>query len=341
MTERTVEIITLPVADEWPHPPGPEPLWQESVVLTWQDIDHGVGGFFRIGHHPNRGLGVCTFGVVARDGPWFARSRLHIPVSPEDRFADGFSIDGFLTARFADGFSRWTARDEDCEVDLHVTDRHPLYDAWALAGLKGAFRDKFASQHTEVAGTVTGTVRIGDRFWTINGYGFRDHSWGVRNHDDPATALTNLVWFVGSFGDDLVVSACEAITRSGGRFSTGFVICDGRIERPTIRDLSVEVNLDGISTRGARCQIETQRLGRLDLVVEGFGNVVMGMECEPGREQEYLEIGMPGRMRCGGRVGGAHISTMFNARAGTSAPAVLFGATFAQGVSQPPRWYPS
>jgi hypothetical protein len=341
MSKGPVEIVELPVEDEWPHEPGPGPLWQESVVLTWQDISQSIGGFFRIGHHPNRGVGICTFGIVSGEGPSFNRSRPHIPITETDRFQGGFSIDGFLTARFAASSSRWTARDDDCGLDLEVVNVHPQYDTWALAGLTGPFRDKFASQHTEVAGKVTGSVRMGSRTWMIDGFAYRDHSWGVRNHDDPATQLANFVWLVGSFGPDLVIAACETATRSGGRFNTGFVIRDGVIERPVIRDICYVVEFDGLSMRGARCRIETPSLGTFDLDIEGFGNVLMGMQCEPGREDEYLEVGMPGRMRWNDRVGGVHVSTMLNARSANQAPALLFGASSQAGPYDRPRWSPS
>jgi hypothetical protein len=336
-----MEIIELPVEDEWPHKPGPERLWQESVVLTWQDIGSSIGGFFRIGHSPNRGVGICTFGIVSPGGPCFSRSGPNIPLLAADRFTNGFEIDGFLKAQFSDGSSHWTAHDSDCDLDLRVTDVHPQYDTWALSGLKNAFRDKFASNHTEVAGHITGTLRLGDKTWNIDGFAYRDHSWGVRDHSDPAAALANLFWLVGSFGKDLVICACETVSRTAKRFNTGFVIRDGVIDRPTVRDISFNVELDGISVRGARCLIETERLGSFDLQIEGFGNVIMGMQAEPGHEDEYLECGMPGRMRWNGREGGVHLSTMFNARGASGPPALLFGASRQRGLYEVPKWTPS
>ncbi|MEI9997526.1 MAG: hypothetical protein WDM91_23225 [Rhizomicrobium sp.] len=336
-----MEIIELPVQDEWPHKPGPEMLWQESVVLTWQDVTQSIGGFFRIGHQPNRALGICTFGIVSSGGRCFNRSRPNIPITASDRFQNGFQIDKFLRAEFEQGRSLWTAHDDDCDIALHVTDIHPQYDTWALSGLHNDFRAKFAASHTEVAGLVAGTVRLGDRDWKIKGFAYRDHSWGVRDHSDPAAALANLFWLVGSFGKDFVICACETVSRSAKRFNTGFVIKDGEIDRPVMRDISFNVELDGISTRGARCRIETEKFGAFDIDIDGFGNVLMGMQAEPGHEEEYLECGMPGRMRCNGMTGGVHLSTMFNARGASGPPALLFGASRQKGLYTAPKWSPS
>jgi len=336
-----VDIIELPVADEWPHRPGPEALWQESIVLTWQDVDQSIGGVIRIGQHPNRGLGICTFGIVEKSGIGFNHSLANIPLKATDRFETGFAIGDFLRVEFAKNDSRWVAHDKDCDFDLTVTNLHPLYDTWALVGLNNRFREKFAASHTEVAGLVRGTIRLGDKHWTINGYGYRDHSWGVRDHSDSSAQLVNLFWLVGSFGKDLVVCACETVSASGGRFNTGFVIRDGELDRPVVKDISFVVDADGISTRGGRCVLETNKFGVFDLQIDGIGNVVLGMQGESADATSYFEIGMPSSMRWNGKTGGVHLSSMFNARGATRPPARLYGISLQQGLYTVPRWTPS
>lgn len=319
------DIIVLPVEDEWPHPPEADAHWQESVVLCFQDIEQGLGGFIRIGHHPNLRTGNCTFGVVA-PGLGYNRSRLDVPMREGDRFANGFAIDGFLTATFDSASNRWVAEDDDCSLDLHVENLHPHYDAWALSGLTGGFREKFASMHTEVAGRVRGTMRIGERSWAVDGFGHRDHSWGVRKHDDPEAALATFFWLVGSFGPELIFSMSESITFAGKRNRTGFVIQGGELARPLTQDARFGVTLDGMTMRDARVTFDAGALGTHSVELEGLGNVLLGMG---GR---YLEVGMPARGHWNGRTGGVHLSTMFNARGGTGAPPMLFGTAPTNGL---------
>lgn len=319
------DIIILPVEDEWPHAPEDDVHWQESVVLCFQDIAQKIGGFIRIGHHPVLGVGNCTFGVVA-PGIGYNRSRLEIPMRDGDRFADGFAIDDFLRATFASNSNRWVAEDADCALDLTVENLHPHYDTWALSGLSGGFRDKFAAMHTEVAGRVRGTMRIGERTWAVDGFGHRDHSWGVRKHDDPDAALATFFWLVGSFGPDFIFSMSESVTLSGKRNRTGFVIKDGEMARPVTSDARFGVTLDGMTMRDARIAFDADALGSHEIVVEGLGNVLLGMG---GR---YLEVGLPAIGHWNGRRGGVHLSTMFNARGGTAAPPMLFGTTASNGL---------
>jgi hypothetical protein len=318
-------VIRLPVSDEWPHAPQADPDWQESVVLAFQDPSSRVGGFIRIGHHPNRGTGNCTFGVVDPMGG-FNRSRQDVPMRADDRTAQGFAIDGFLTATFEDGRSRWRAADADCELDFEVRDLHPLYDTWALSGLTGGFRDNFAASHTEVAGRAKGRLRIGGRTYEIDGFGYRDHSWGVRRMDAPESALSNFFWLVGAFGEDFAFALVEIVLRSGKRTKMGFVLKDGEADIPRVRDLSFVTELDGLCMRGARCTFDTRKFGAFSFEVEGFGNVLLGME------QRYLEFGMPGRVLWEGRTGGAHLSTLFNARNGEGRPPLLFGGSQDNGL---------
>lgn len=319
------DIVVLPVDDEWPHTPEPDETWQESVVLCFQDIERRVGGFIRIGHHPNRGIGNCTFGIVAPGGG-YNRSRIDVPMREGDRLPNGFAIDGFLSATFETGGSRWIAEDADCMLDLEVENLHPHYDAWALAGLTGGFREKFASMHTEVAGRVRGTVRVGTERWTIDGFGFRDHSWGVRKHDDPDAALATFFWLVGSFGPDFVFSMSESVTFSGKRNRTGFVIRDGALSRPLTQDARFGVTLDGMTMRDALVTFDAGDLGTHSISLEGLGNVLLGMG---GR---YLEVGMPSVGHWNGQAGGVHLSTMFNARGGAGRPAMLFGTSPQNGL---------
>jgi len=318
-------VIRLPVSDEWPHAPQPDPDWQESVVLAFQDPVSQTGGFIRIGHHPNLGTGNCTFGVVDPLGG-FNRSRQEVPIQPSDRAERSFRIDGFLTASFEDGRSRWQAADADCDLDLEVRDLHPLYDTWALSGLTGGFRDNFAASHTEVAGRAKGRLRIGERAYEIDGFGYRDHSWGIRRMDAAESALSNFFWLVGAFDEDFVFALVEIVLRSGKRTKMGFLIKDGVFDIPRVDDLSFVTELDGLCMRGARCRFTTRTLGQFEFDVQGFGNVLLGME------QRYLEFGMPGKVTWQGRTGGAHLSTLFNARNGSAQPPRLFGGSLHNGL---------
>jgi hypothetical protein len=322
------EQARLELSDELPHEPGPDALWQESVVLLFQDVDQDIGGYIRVSHHPNISKAGCTLGIVA-PGPWYSRRTDTAVMNPGDRSRTGYAAEDFLTVTFDEDTSRWRAEDESCSIDLHVTNTQPLYDTWVLSGLTGAFRDSFAPRHTETPGTIRGSIRIEDTRWTINGFAYRDHSWGLRNHENPAAALANFFWLTGSFGPDFVFQVTEMVDQRGVRTPLGYIIVDGEPDIPHVLDASFELELDGLTMRGIRCRFTTEKFGEFDFRVRGYGNVLMAQGAQ------YLETAMPGEVTWNGRTAGACVCAMFNARAGSAIPAWLFGAPTRGGVFRP------
>ena len=184
--DQQLHAAELALSDEWPHEPGPDSAWQESVFFTMQDADAGVAATFRIGHEPNNGVGHCCFSITTSEGIGYQRSNRDIQMSAGDRFSTGFSIDNFVTATFEDGSCRWVADDYDCSVDLTFKDSHLRYNVFGLmanatTNPKSEMEENFASSSIAMSGQVTGTIRIGDKRWQIDGTGSRDHSWGNRH----------------------------------------------------------------------------------------------------------------------------------------------------------------
>ena len=58
--------------------------------------------------------------------------------------------------------------------------------------------EEFAKGHYEQLVAGTGTIRVGDEEWDVDGYGLRDHSWGPRYWQAPWYYR----WLTANFGDD-------------------------------------------------------------------------------------------------------------------------------------------
>jgi hypothetical protein len=319
------EFKTLPVEDERPHQPQVHPLWQESVVMTFQDVEQRVGGFMRIGHWPNDGRANCAFGIVTKE-LCYNRFNPRTVYREGDRFATGFRVDNFLSAEFDAHRNQWVAEDEHCSLDIQIENLHPLMDSWELMRASGDFLEQFAKRHTEVAGLARGQVRIGDKTWTISGYAYRDHSWGIRDLGHVSARIANFFWLIGSCGPNLIFGMSDVITAAGARNVMGYIIKDGKVEKPVVEDASFEIELDGVSLRSAQFKISTETLGNFDVEFEGFGNVLLSLG------HEYLESATPGIARWNGVSGGAHVSTMFNARGGNELPQTFIDTTAQNGI---------
>ena len=74
-------------ADEGPHPPGEEPLWNESWYWDFADPDQGIGGWIRLGLIPNENVAWINALVCGPDMPTVALLDFHapLPADPGDR----------------------------------------------------------------------------------------------------------------------------------------------------------------------------------------------------------------------------------------------------------------
>jgi len=92
------------------------------------------------------------------------------------------------------------------------------------------------AQHYEHAGAIKGVVKLDGEERVFEGFGQRDHSWGVRDMRVPA----NWRWFSGQFTDELCFNAIT-LDVMGFRASGGYVFHDGVAE--ALRDWSLDARM--------------------------------------------------------------------------------------------------
>lgn len=323
-----VDPIKLPLSADLPHQPGDNEWWQESNVLGWADTEKQIGGFMRIGHQPNRGFTKCCFGIVSRNGNIYTRSSQDLPWRPHDATADTFATNDFLSARFFEQGSHWVASDEHCELDLTVRDVHPTFDFFSFTGKTEVSRT-IAPNHIQAGGLVTGRVRIGDEVHEVQGFTYRDHSWGTRLLHNPRADFYAAWWMGGALGDDFSFGFGDGRAHSGDNMPFNYIVKDGVTHVVTVEDAWVGTNFaDGMSVRNARVVVSCEELGELTFEAEGYGNVVLEME------GKHFELSMPSTIRCGDRVGGGIVDTIFNPRNGTTRPFFLVGAALENGLGR-------
>lgn len=212
MTERT-----LTVADDYMHPVGPEPTWNESRYIDFHDPVGDVGGWFRIGMRPNEGhaeVSACVYLPGGRVAFWYERAAVDgnrlvaggqswsigDPYrETEVRFRGPMMIldDPWALTDPKKVFT--TALREDAEIDLRVTST----GLGAVMGSDQGHIDKIflpgqADWHYQHLCWVRGTMTVGDRTFTVDGRGGKDHSWGPRNW----LAKIYLRWLIATTADD-------------------------------------------------------------------------------------------------------------------------------------------
>ncbi len=234
--------LVLTQDDERLHPIGVAPNWNESRYIDFWDARQQLGGWFRIGNRPNEGHGEVSACVYLPQGGvafWFERAKI--------------TANGLRT-----GGQQWDVLQPWSETRVRQRgDMLLLADPWLLKDAKQAFltaprvaADIDLAVHTqglrEVMGAdqdhiarifvpgqadchyqhlarVTGSIRVGDRSFTVDGRGGKDHSWGPRNWH----AKIYLRWIIGAFDDENGFMLVRAVGPTK-QTRSGFVLEDGQ-----------------------------------------------------------------------------------------------------------------
>ncbi|HYD49596.1 MAG TPA: hypothetical protein VEB21_14670, partial [Terriglobales bacterium] len=137
----------------------------------------------------------------------------------------------------------------DCRVDLHYTGIAPMFGGKTVredgSELELDPEKSFGRAHYEQHMAAVGEVAVGDRTWTVSGFGLRDKSWGPRYWQ----AIHWYRWLPISFGADFGMMISIVAGEDGEVRRGGMVLRDGAYV--PIRDARVASEWDehGYQTR--------------------------------------------------------------------------------------------
>lgn len=181
-------MATPSAADEGRHTPDGDPLWNESYYFDWFDKDGTIGGYVRIGFHPNINQVWYWACLVGADRPL-------VTVVSHD--IDPPSSATSLEVR-ADGL--WADHTVETPLDhmslnlesfaLQLDDPAEMYHDPRGTRIPFGFEldwetDRAAylwppvTPRYEIPCRVHGQVLVGTDVIEVDGWGQRDHSWGA------------------------------------------------------------------------------------------------------------------------------------------------------------------
>ncbi|MGI8756394.1 MAG: DUF7065 domain-containing protein [Acidimicrobiales bacterium] len=175
-------------ADERPHPPGTDPYWNESWYFDVVDAERDLAAYVRLGLYPNQGVAWYWACVVGPDRPLVTVIDHEVPLPPKGSMeirTEGLWADQTVETpldHMTVGLEAFAVGvDDPAEVygDLRG-ERVPLgLDLeWETDGETYAYP---GVTRYEVPCRVHGEVLVGQERIEIEGWGQRDHSWGVRD----------------------------------------------------------------------------------------------------------------------------------------------------------------
>jgi hypothetical protein len=266
------------------HPPGEEPLWGESWYFDFVSANGDLGGFVRLGLYPNQGV-AWYWAYLAGAGRPLVAVRDH-DVAPPRRRSLEVRAEGLWSAincetpneHWSIGLEAFGVGMDD-PADAYRGERGervPLgFDLeWEAAA---AVFDYPGPTRYEQACTVHGEVLVGHERLAIDGFGQRDHSWGVRDW-----WAFPWCWSAGRLSDGTVFHGVRAGAPDAWQFETGYVIPQGG---PTEAVSQVTV----ITALGDEALPESAslRLGELSLAVTPLAHAPMLLESPDHRRSRF------------------------------------------------------
>ncbi len=189
MTLSSPAVSGVLASDEGRHDPGPEPLWGESWYFDFFSPDGAIGGWVRIGLYPNLGVTWYHAFLVGPDRETVAIAEYEAPLPPRPGlelrthglWADHIvetPLEHFTVANEAHGLGVDDPGDLYAEAPRGTQVPLAFDLEWETAG------SPYHYVHTtryEIPCTVHGTIDVGRERIDLDGFGQRDHSWGVRD----------------------------------------------------------------------------------------------------------------------------------------------------------------
>lgn len=232
--------------DEYTHQPDQASNFNESVYTNAFDPKQKLGGWMRLGNRVNEGYAELSVVLYLPDGRvacQFGRPRIdtnerhnaggmfYEVIEPLKRVRMGYEGD-LMVLDNPDAL-------RDPQTMFQNAKRLPGSVSWEHVGVSPIhgglptsddvptmYGRDFSRGHFNQHVHAKGTMRVGDQEWTIDGNGWRDHSWGPR-------FWTNIYFyrlFIANFGDDRAVMLLKISDPSGHARRVGVLQYDGDYE---------------------------------------------------------------------------------------------------------------
>jgi hypothetical protein len=254
--------LRLDPADEYLHPLEEATNFNESMYFNAYDPLRRVGGFLRLGNRPNEGhaeMTVCLYLPDGRVAFMFGRPA----ITGNDAFDAGgmrFAVVEPFVALHTSYAGKVVVLDdplaladpgrafrENAWVDAAVELTHravsPVWGGEPVnddgSPLADDLSGGFARGHYEQHMAVTGSVRVGDEAWDLDGFGLRDHSWGPRYWQVPWYYR----WLTANFGADFGFVISVICARDGSERIGGMVLADGAYE--PVQEARIQTDWEG------------------------------------------------------------------------------------------------
>ena len=243
----------LDAIDELPHKPTKEINFNESVYVNGWDAEKKCGGWMRIGNRVNEGHAEMQLCFYLPNGN-IACQFLKPSISSNEKFsANGLEyevVKPFKQVRMNYNGPMFVVVDPDqlrepqaffrdsvsvnANISFELSGNSPLYGGEPIdEKIETMYGRNFSLGHFFQHTITKGVVEIGSDCFTLDGYGWRDHSWGPRY-------WTNIFCYrllIANFGATRGFTLLKLMEENGEIRTSGVLLVDNHYE--TITDLEI------------------------------------------------------------------------------------------------------
>ena len=218
--------------DEGRHEPGDEPLWNESWYFDFAAADGSIGGYVRLGLYPNLGVAWYWAYLVRAGGEPLLAVQHHEVAIPTNRGLEVREEGLWASQHCETPHDHWTIGLEAFAVALDAPeeayapelrgDKVALGFDLEWEAIAPVYDYPMGVTRYEQSCRVSGDILIGEEPAIVfDGWGQRDHSWGVRDWWGMGW-----VWTAGRLGDGTAFHAVKLETDRFD-FEPGYVVAPG------------------------------------------------------------------------------------------------------------------
>jgi hypothetical protein len=242
--------------DELMHAPDAAVNFNESAYTNAFDSKQRVGGWMRLGNRVNEGyaeLSVCLYLPDGRIACQFKRPKIahnnafdagglkYSVLEPLSRVAMDYTgeliiVENpeelrdpqqlFQTGPKVEGHARWVH-----EAVSPVHGGEPANDS-----VQTMYGRDFSRGHFNLHSRARGEIRVGSQTWPIDGFGWRDHSWGPRYWQ----AIYYYRLFIANFANGDGFMLLKITDQQGRSRRQGVLLVDGDYEEIVDLDIMTE-----------------------------------------------------------------------------------------------------
>ena len=246
----------LDTVDELPHSPTTETNFNESVYVNGWDAEKQYGGWMRIGNRVNEGhaeMQLCFYlpsGIIACQflkPPIFSNEKFkangleYEVIKPFKHVCMNYNGPMFIVddpdkLREPKSFFR-DSESVEADITFELYGNSPVYGGEPIdEKLETMYGRDFSLGHFFQHTITRGVVKIGKVHLNLDGYGWRDHSWGPRY-------WTNIFCYrllIANFGAHRGFTLLKLMQENGEIRTSGVLLVDNQYE--SIKDLEITTN---------------------------------------------------------------------------------------------------